>query len=114
MVILGWLDADAIVARIVLHGAAGGIDMFSRLLLASIRVYQRLLSPLIGGQCRFYPTCSRYAAHAIAHHGSARGSYLTFCRLARCHPGCQGGHDPVPERFTWTPWRRPPTDEGEC
>lgn len=68
----------------------------SRILLALIRLYQLLLSPWLGRQCRFVPTCSQYATEAIQRHGAARGSWLTVCRLARCHPGCAGGHDPVP------------------
>lgn len=76
------------------------------LLLALLRFYQRFISPLLGQRCRFYPSCSRYAAQAIAHHGAARGSYMAVCRLARCHPGCEGGHDPVPLVFSWRPWRR--------
>lgn len=68
----------------------------SRILLALIRLYQLLLSPWLGQQCRFVPTCSQYATEAIQRHGAARGSWLTVRRLARCHPGCDGGHDPVP------------------
>lgn len=68
----------------------------SRILLALIRLYQLLLSPWLGQQCRFVPTCSQYATEAIQRHGAARGSWLTVRRLARCHPGCAGGHDPVP------------------
>jgi hypothetical protein len=76
------------------------------LLLALLRFYQRFVSPLLGPRCRFYPSCSAYAVDAITRHGAVRGSYMAACRLARCHPGCEGGHDPVPERFTWKPWRR--------
>lgn len=79
--------------------------MLRELLLMLLRIYKRLISPLLGQRCRFYPSCSTYAAEAIARHGAARGSYMAVCRVARCHPGCEGGHDPVPERFTWTPWR---------
>ncbi len=87
--------------------------MVTRALLFLIRQYQRFLSPLIGSQCRFYPTCSRYSAHAIVKFGSLRGAYLTICRIGRCHPGCQGGHDPVPKDFTLTPWRTRHTHEGD-
>ena len=65
-------------------------------LLALIRCYQYLLSPWVGNQCRFYPTCSHYAAEAIALHGSARGSLLAAKRICRCHPWHPGGFDPVP------------------
>lgn len=64
--------------------------------LAAIRLYQLTLSPLIGRQCRFYPTCSHYAAEAIATHGLLRGSRLALTRLGRCHPFHPGGVDLVP------------------
>lgn len=80
--------------------------MLRELLLMLLRIYKRLISPLLGQRCRFYPSCSTYAAEAIARHGAARGSYMAVCRVARCHPGCEGGIDPVPEKFTWKPWRR--------
>lgn len=67
-----------------------------RLLIGLIRAYQSTLSPVLGGACRFSPTCSDYAMQAIRQHGAGRGSYLTLRRLLRCHPFCQGGHDPVP------------------
>lgn len=66
-------------------------------LILLIRVYQKVLSPFIGNQCRFYPTCSRYAVEAIEKHGALRGSVLAGKRLARCHPLNEGGPDPVPE-----------------
>jgi uncharacterized protein len=66
------------------------------LLLGLIRAYRLLLSPWWGGQCRFTPTCSEYAAEAIEIHGSLHGSWLAMRRLARCHPWCRGGFDPVP------------------
>ena len=66
------------------------------LLLGAIRAYRLLLSPWWGGQCRFSPTCSEYAAEAITRHGSLSGSWLALRRLARCHPWCAGGFDPVP------------------
>ncbi len=68
-----------------------------RLLLAMIRAYQFLLSPWVGSQCRFYPTCSHYAAEAIERHGAIRGSWLALRRIGRCHPWHPGGMDPVPE-----------------
>jgi uncharacterized protein len=67
------------------------------LLIFLIRCYQRVLSPFIGNQCRFHPTCSRYAVEAIEKHGAARGSWLAARRLSRCHPLNPGGHDPVPD-----------------
>jgi len=73
-----------------------------RLLLAMIRAYQFLLSPWVGNQCRFYPTCSHYAAEAIERHGAVRGSWLALRRIGRCHPWHPGGMDPVPEPCSCT------------
>jgi putative membrane protein insertion efficiency factor len=67
-----------------------------RLLLVLIRLYQLCLSPFFGGQCRFYPTCSVYAAEAIDTHGALRGGWLAVRRLLRCHPFHAGGVDLVP------------------
>ena len=67
-----------------------------RLLLAALRVYQTVLSPWLGNQCRFYPTCSEYARQAVEAHGSLRGSGLAVKRLCKCHPWHPGGFDPVP------------------
>ncbi len=67
-----------------------------RVLMAAVRVYRLLLSPWLGSSCRFEPTCSAYALEALQVHGAAAGSYLTLRRIARCHPFCRGGHDPVP------------------
>ena len=71
--------------------------MMQRLLIALVRGYRLLLSPWLGSACRFEPTCSRYALDALQQHGAAAGSYLTVRRLARCHPWCAGGPDPVPQ-----------------
>jgi putative membrane protein insertion efficiency factor len=68
----------------------------ARLLLAVLRGYQRLVSPLLGQRCRFAPTCSAYAVQAVTVHGELRGSWLAVRRVARCHPFNPGGHDPVP------------------
>lgn len=67
-----------------------------RLLAALIRVYQRLISPLLPPSCRFYPSCSQYALEAVTRHGVLKGSWLAARRLARCHPFHPGGFDPVP------------------
>jgi putative membrane protein insertion efficiency factor len=64
--------------------------------LLLIRVYQWTLSPLLGPRCRFYPSCSHYAATAIGRYGVLRGGALAAVRLARCHPFHPGGFDPVP------------------
>ncbi len=65
--------------------------------LVLLRAYKILLSPLFAGSCRFVPSCSDYAAEAIRRHGLARGTWLAARRLARCHPFCEAGYDPVPE-----------------
>jgi len=65
-------------------------------LLILLGAYRRLVSPLLPPACRFHPSCSAYAAEAVRRHGAARGSLLAVRRLARCHPLCQGGIDPVP------------------
>ena len=66
------------------------------LLIAAIRGYRYLLSPWWGGACRFQPTCSVFAEEALQRHGAARGTWLAFKRVGRCHPWCAGGFDPVP------------------
>ena len=72
--------------------------MMQRVLLGLVRAYRLLLSPWLGSACRFEPTCSAYALQALEQHGAWSGSVLTVSRLARCHPFCAGGHDPVPYR----------------
>ena len=73
-------------------------------LIGAIRVYRATLSGWLGGQCRFYPTCSHYAEDAIRSQGALRGSALTFWRLLRCNPFGEGGIEPAP------PSRRPPAE----
>lgn len=70
--------------------------MMQTLLMGLVKGYRLLLSPWLGSACRFEPTCSRYALGALENHGAAAGTYLTIARLARCHPWCDGGLDPVP------------------
>jgi putative membrane protein insertion efficiency factor len=67
-----------------------------RLLLLLLRGYRYALSPLLGNQCRFAPTCSQYATEAIERFGAWRGSLLALRRILRCHPWHAGGWDPVP------------------
>ncbi len=62
-----------------------------------LRGYKRFVSPLLPPACRFYPTCSQYAAEAVERHGVARGTLLAARRLCRCHPWSEGGFDPVPD-----------------
>jgi hypothetical protein len=71
------------------------------LLLTLLRAYRYLLSPLIGNQCRFAPTCSEFAREAIERHGALRGASLALGRLLRCHPWHLGGIDPVPAQWRW-------------
>jgi putative membrane protein insertion efficiency factor len=66
------------------------------LLVWLLRGYKLLLSPLLGQNCRFYPSCSSYAIEALQIHGAARGSWLAARRVCRCHPWNEGGVDPVP------------------
>jgi hypothetical protein len=66
-------------------------------LVAGIRFYQAVFAPVMPLGCKFYPSCSRYAAEAIARHGAIRGTRLALARLWRCRPFTQGGVDPVPD-----------------
>ena len=67
-----------------------------RLLIALIRGYQVAISPWLGRNCRFHPTCSQYTLEAIERHGALKGLWLGLRRVLRCHPFHPGGHDPVP------------------
>ncbi len=69
----------------------------ARLLSAVIWVYRMLLSPLLGPNCRFEPSCSVYASDALARFGAGRGSVMALRRIMRCHPWGGSGWDPVPE-----------------
>jgi putative membrane protein insertion efficiency factor len=66
-------------------------------LLSAIRFYQAVFAPVMPVGCKFYPSCSRYAAEAIARHGALQGARLAAARLWRCRPFTQGGYDPVPD-----------------
>lgn len=72
-------------------------DWPRRALIGAVRGYRFFLSPWLGSGCRFEPTCSRYALQALEAHGALAGSYLAAHRIARCHPWCHGGIDPVPD-----------------
>ena len=65
-------------------------------LIALIRVYRYLISPMFGNHCRYTPSCSQYAQEALATHGVLRGLWLTLKRVGSCHPWHAGGYDPVP------------------
>ena len=93
--------------RHVRRPAPGGRGLAAALLIAPIRFY-RFLSPWIGRQCRFTPTCSAYAIEAIERHGAWRGFWLAARRIGRCHPWSPGGLDPVP------PSRQAPGEGTKC
>lgn len=67
-----------------------------RFCILLISLYRYAVSPFLGNNCRFHPSCSHYAQDAIAQHGVFRGMYLTLRRLGKCHPWHEGGIDPVP------------------
>lgn len=69
--------------------------MIKQTLIFLVKGYRLILSPWLGSSCRFTPTCSAYALEALQTYDAAKGSYLTLKRLARCHPWCEGGHDPL-------------------
>lgn len=79
------------------------------LMKAPIHVYRVTFKPLVGGQCRHWPTCSQYGLEAIELNGAWRGFWLTLSRFLRCGPGGTHGIDPVPDiradRHTFAPWR---------
>jgi len=82
--------------------------VLARAVLAAVAAYKGLLSPLVGGACRFLPSCSDYMAEAVRRHGAVRGAWLGVKRLARCHPLGAAGHDPVPGQGLW------PSDQADC
>ena len=80
-----------------LRKAAGFVFRLpQKTLVTLVKGYRLLLSPWLGSSCRFEPTCSAYSLQALQQHGAAKGAGLTLYRLARCHPWCNGGFDPVP------------------
>ena len=72
--------------------------LVKKIAIAPIRFYQRVISPLLGPRCCYYPTCSEYMIIAIKRFGVFHGLWLGLKRIMRCHPMAQGGHDPVPEK----------------
>lgn len=68
----------------------------ARIGIGAVRAYQWTLRPLLGGNCRFYPSCSDYAVEALRQHGAVRGAGLAAWRILRCNPWHEGGYDPVP------------------
>lgn len=67
----------------------------AKLMIVLIRVYQRWISPLLGNQCRFVPSCSQYAIEALERYGALQGSCYALWRIMRCNPFCRGGLDPI-------------------
>lgn len=74
-----------------------GWRVIARVLKALVRGYSLLISPFLGHNCRYYPTCSAYTLEAIERHGPWRGLWLGIKRVGRCHPWHEGGYDPVPD-----------------
>ncbi len=75
--------------------------MIRRFFILCIRGYKKFLSPLLGDNCRFYPTCSTYAIQALERHGACKGSILAVWRILRCNPFGKPGFDPVPPKGKW-------------
>ena len=73
----------------------------SSALIAMVRGYQAVLSPMMGGACRFEPSCSNYMIEALSVHGAVKGTLLGLWRILRCHPFGKYGYDPVPEKGRW-------------
>ena len=69
-----------------------------KILLVTVRLYQKLLSPLMGPSCRFHPTCSQYTIEAIERFGVKKGVFLSIKRISKCHPWGGSGVDPVPRK----------------
>lgn len=67
----------------------------------TLMAYRRVISPLYGDVCRYYPSCSAYALEAVQRHGAVKGMWLGIRRIGRCHPWAAGGLDPVPADFSW-------------
>jgi putative membrane protein insertion efficiency factor len=85
------------------------VRLVRRGVVAPIRLYQRVFSPAVGQRCRYYPTCSEYAAQAITRFGILRGLVLASWRLLRCNPWSRGGVDPVEDQRLFRP-RTPAAD----
>ena len=71
------------------------VNFIKKIMIILIRFYQLCISPMLGNNCRYYPTCSQYAIEAIEKKGIIRGSWMAVKRICRCHPWHTGGYDPV-------------------
>ncbi len=85
----------------------GKVTIPALLLLGLYRLYKIFLSPLIGNQCRYLPTCSDYAADCVRKHGAWKGAWMGFARVCRCHPKGGHGFDPAPETAPVAKWYKP-------
>jgi hypothetical protein len=83
-------------AALPLHNLPNCVTLLRRMAQLPVRFYQYTLAWVLGGHCRFTPTCSNYALEAIERHGVLRGWWLSLWRVCRCQPLCRGGYDPVP------------------
>ena len=71
-------------------------SLFAAPLIGLVRLYRYAISPMLGNNCRFHPSCSEYAIDALRRHGVGKGVWLALRRIGRCNPWCAGGYDPVP------------------
>ena len=76
------------------------MNLLLYVIIIPIKAYSFFVSPWLGKNCRFQPTCSEYAIEALRTHGIIKGSWLAFKRVSRCNPLAQSGYDPVPEKET--------------
>ena len=74
------------------------MTLLARIAALPVHAYRLLISPWLGANCRFQPTCSAYALEALEKHGAIKGGWLAVRRIMRCHPGGGSGYDPVPPR----------------
>ena len=82
------------------QGSDGPVSILALPLILLVQLYQVTLRPVMGGHCRFQPTCSAYSIEALRTHGAVRGTWLMIRRILRCHPWGGCGYDPVPKRKT--------------
>lgn len=77
--------------------------MIAKSMVFLVKLYQYLVSPLLGNNCRFYPSCSEYTVQALQHHGCLCGTLLAVKRICKCQPFHSGGIDPVPDKYLGKP-----------
>jgi len=83
--------------------------MLKKIFIFPIKLYKKFISPMLGDNCRYYPTCSEYMMQAIEIHGVIKGIILGTYRILRCNPWSKGGYDPVPPKGRWTNNDRQPS-----